>query len=92
VLLPGEPRKAKAIVLLPEERYRRKQRECCYWGEGYRGILPPGKRRRAEAINVLLSGNAGGGNKGSAVTGDTSYGAYDIGKILLPGEYYKRKP
>jgi len=22
----------------------------------------------------------------------TSYGAYNISKILLPGEYYKRKP
>jgi len=22
----------------------------------------------------------------------TSYGAYNIGEILLPGEYYKREP
>jgi len=30
--------------------------------------------------------------RGSAATGGTSYGAYDIGKTLPPGEYYKRKP
>jgi len=79
-------------VLLPGERYRRKQRECCHWDEGYRGVLPPGERRKAEVINVLLPGNAGGGSKGSAATGDTSYGAYDIGRVLPPGEYYRRKP
>jgi len=32
------------------------------------------------------------GDKGNAATKGTSYGAYDIGKILLPGEYYRRKP
>jgi len=55
-------------------------------------VLPPGERRRAEAINVLPPGNAGGGSKRSAATGDTSYGAYDIGRVLPPGEYYRRKP
>jgi len=54
-------------------------------------VLPPGERCRAEVINVLPSGNAGGGNKGNTVIGDTLYGAYDINKILLPGEYYRRK-
>jgi len=32
------------------------------------------------------------GDRGSAATGSTSYGAYDIGRVLLPGEYYRRKP
>jgi len=36
---------------------------------------------------VLLSGD-----RGSAATKGTSYGAYDIGKILPPGEYYRREP
>jgi len=31
-------------------------------------VLPPGERRRAEAINVLPPGNAGGGSRGSAAT------------------------
>jgi len=92
MLLPGEFRRTKAIVLLPGERYRRKQRKCCYWGEGYRGVLLPGERRRAEAINVLPPGNAGGESRGSVATKNTSYGAYDIGRVLPPGEYYKRKP
>jgi len=54
-------------------------------------VLPPGERRRAKAINVLLPGNAGGGSKGSAATKGTSYGAYDIGRVLPPGEHYRRK-
>jgi len=32
------------------------------------------------------------GNKESIATGGTPYGAYDIGKMLPPGEYYKREP
>jgi len=32
------------------------------------------------------------GDKRSAAIKGTSYGAYDIGKVLPPGEYYKRKP
>jgi len=55
-------------------------------------VLLSGERRRAKAINVLPSGNAGGGSKGSVVTEGTSYGAYDIGKVLPPEEYYKREP
>jgi len=55
-------------------------------------VLPPGERRRAKVINVLLSGNAEDESRGSAATGNTSYGAYDIGGILPSGEYYKRKP
>jgi len=55
-------------------------------------VLPPKKRRRTKAINVLLPGNAGGGNKESTITGDTSYGAYNISRVLPPGKYYKRKP
>jgi len=55
-------------------------------------VLPPGKRYKAEAINVLLPGNAEGGNRGSAATKDTSYGAYDISRVLLPGKHYKREP
>jgi len=54
-------------------------------------VLPPGKRRRAEAINVLPPGNAGNGNKKNTAIKNTSYGAYDINKVLLPGEYYRRK-
>jgi len=71
VLPPGEPRRAKAIVLPPGERHRRKQRECCHWGESHKEMLPPGERCRAEAINVLPPGNAGGGSRGSAATGGT---------------------
>jgi len=41
-------------------------------------------RRKAKAI--------GGSYKGSAATGSASYGAYDIGRVLPPGEYYRRKP
>jgi len=67
VLLPGEPRRAKAIV------------------------LPPRERRRAEVINVLPPGNAGGESRGSTATRRTSYGAYDIGRILPPGKYYRRE-
>jgi len=54
-------------------------------------MLLPGERRKTKAINVLLPGNAGGGSKGSIIIKGTSYGAYNINKILLPGEYYKRK-
>jgi len=32
------------------------------------------------------------GDKGNITTKGTSYGTYDISKILPPGEYYKRKP
>jgi len=32
-------------------------------------VLPPGERRRAKTINVLLPGNAGGESRGSAATG-----------------------
>jgi len=32
------------------------------------------------------------GDKGSAATKGTSYEAYDIGRVLPPEEYYKRKP
>jgi len=31
-------------------------------------VLLPGERRRAEAINVLPPGNAGGGSRGNAAT------------------------
>jgi len=78
-------------VLPPGERRGRKQRECCHWGEGHRGVLPPGERRRAEVINVLLPGNVGGGSSGSAAIKGTSYGAYDIDRMLPPGEHYKRE-
>jgi len=32
------------------------------------------------------------GDIGNTATKDTSYGAYDIGKVLPPGEYYRREP
>jgi len=32
------------------------------------------------------------GDKKNIATKGTSYGAYDIGRVLLPGKYYKRKP
>jgi len=32
------------------------------------------------------------GDKKNTAIKNTSYGAYDIGKILLPEKYYKRKP
>jgi len=54
-------------------------------------VLLPGKYRKAKVINVLLPGNAEGGSKGSIIIKGTSYGAYDINKMLLPGKYYKRK-
>jgi len=58
----------------------RKQREYCYWGACHRGVLPPGERRRAEAIvlppgaeaeGVLLLGRM---PQGSTATGGTSQG------------------
>jgi len=54
-------------------------------------MLLPGKRYKTKIINVLLPGNAGNGNKGNIIIKNTSYGAYDISKILLPKKYYKRK-
>jgi len=78
-------------VLLPGERYKRKQKKYYHWGEGYREVLLPGERYKAKAINVLLPGNAGGENKGNTITGGTSYEAYDISKILPPGKYYRRE-
>jgi len=51
---------------------------------GTEGVLPLGVRRRAEAI--------GGSHRGSAATESTSYGAYDIGRVLPPGEHHRRKP
>jgi len=32
------------------------------------------------------------GDKKSITIKNTSYETYDINKILLPGEYYRRKP
>jgi len=46
--------------------------------------LPLGVRRKAEVI--------GGNYRGNTTIKNTSYGAYDIDKVLLPGEYYRRKP
>jgi len=46
--------------------------------------LPLRVRRRAEAI--------GGSHRGNTAIKNTSYGAYDIGRMLPPGEYYRRKP
>jgi len=40
-----------------------------YGAEVTGGVLPPGERRKAKAINVLPPGNAGGGSKGNAATG-----------------------
>jgi len=54
-------------------------------------MLLPGERRKTKVINVLLSKNVKGGKKRNIITKGTLYGAYDINKILLPGEYYKRK-
>jgi len=54
-------------------------------------MLLPGERRKAKAINVLPPGNAGDGNKGNIAIKNTSYGAYDISKVLPPGEHHKRK-
>jgi len=50
-------------------------------------VLPPKKRRRAKAINVLLPGNAGGGSKGSTVIK-----AKVIKKYYHRGNVVGRKP
>jgi len=54
-------------------------------------MLPPGERRKTKVINVLLPKNAGDGNKKNIITKRTSYGAYDINKVLLPRKHYKRE-
>jgi len=56
VLLSKEFRRAKAIVLLPGKRYKRKQKKYYYWGENHKKVLLPGERYKAKAINVLLPG------------------------------------
>jgi len=68
VLLSGNYCRTKAINVLPP-------------GTKVKGMLPPGKRRKAEVINVLLSRNAGGGSKGSV-----TIKAKVTGKILLLGQ------
>jgi len=78
-------------VLLPKKHYKRKQKKCYYWGEDYKKMLPPGKRYKTKVINVLLPRNVGDENKGNIITKNTSYEAYDINKVLLPGEYYRRE-
>jgi len=55
-------------------------------------MLPPGERRRAEAINVLSPGNAGGGNRGSVVTGERRTGRTPQGKCCHRGNLAGRKP
>jgi len=54
-------------------------------------MLPPGERRKAEAINVLLPGNAGDGSRENTIIKNTTYEAYNISKVLPPGEHYKRE-
>jgi len=50
-------------------------------------VLPPGKRRKAKAINVLPPGNAGNGNKRSTATG-----AKATGECYHRGNVIRRKP
>jgi len=87
-------------VLPPGERYRRKQREYCYWGTSYGayvigGILPSGERRRAKAINVLLPGDRRRAEvKGVLPLGDVVRGVRHRGNTatggVSQGESHKR--
>jgi len=55
-----------------------------YYYRGIKGILPLKIRRKTKVIN--------GNYKKNTIIKNTSYKTYDINKILLPKEYYRRKP
>jgi len=55
-------------------------------------VLPPGERRKAEAIDVLPPGNAGGGSRGSAAIRGRRTGRTPQGECCHRGNLAGRKP
>jgi len=98
-LLPGNRRRAKAIILLP----RAKTKRILLLGRILQGNTITGKTLQGESLKRKLVDFIRSENyytkfiiflkreKGSAVTRGTSYEAYDKSGILLSGEYYRRK-
>jgi len=101
VLSPGDRRRAEAInVLLPGA----KAEGVLLLRRMPQGSTVTGGTLQGESLKRKLVGFIRGEGyytksiiflkreRGSAATGGTSYGAYDIGRVLPPGEHHRRKP